>query len=60
MSSNSVPQIFKILFQIGDVNILILRGVFFGRYVQLISSLSEEKTLAVKSETHFNRKAIEN
>ena len=60
MSSKSVPQIFQILFQIGDVNILVLRGVFFGRYVQLISSLSEEKTLAVKSETHFNRKAIEN
>ena len=58
MSSKSVPQIFKVLFQIGDV--VVLRGVFFGRYVQLISSLSEEKTLAVKSETHFNRKAIEN
>ena len=60
MSSKSVPQIFKILFQIGDINILILRGVFFSRYVQLKSSFSEEKTLAVKSETHFSREAIEN
>ena len=60
MSSKSVPQIFKILFQIGDINILVLRGVFFSRYVQLKSSFSEEKTLAVKSETHFSREAIEN
>ena len=55
-----MPQIFKILFQIGDINILVLRGVFFSRYVQLKSSFSEEKTLAVKSETHFSREAIEN
>ena len=60
MSSKSVPQIFKILFQIGDINILVLRGVFFSRYVQLKSSFSEEKTLAVKSETHSSREAIEN
>ena len=60
MSSKSVPQIFKILFQIGDINIFVLRGVFFSRYVQLKSSFSEEKTLAVKSETHFSREAIEN
>ena len=53
-------QIFEILFQTGDIDIFVLRGVFFGRYVQLKSSLSDEKTLAVKSETHFSREAIEN
>ena len=58
MSSKRVSQIFKILFQTGDINIFILRGVFFSRYVQLKSSFSDEKT-AVKSETHF-REAIEN
>ena len=53
-------QIFEILFQTGDIDIFVLRGVFFGRYVQLKSSVSDEKTLAVKSETHFSREAIEN
>ena len=43
MSSKSVSQIFKILFQTGDINIFVLRGVFFSRYVQRKSSLSEEK-----------------
>ena len=59
MSSKSVPQIFKILFQTGDINILVLRGVFFNRYVQLKSTLSNKKILAVKSETHFIRETIE-
>ena len=58
MSSKSVSQIFKILFQTGDINIFVLRGVFFSRYVQLKSSFSGEKTLAVKSETNFSREAI--
>ena len=53
-------QIFEILFLTGDIDIFVLRGVFFGRYVQLKSSLFDEKTLAVKSETHFSREAIEN
>ena len=57
MSSKSVSQIFKILFQTGD-NVFVLRGVFFSRYVQLKSS--NEKTSAMKSETHFSREAIEN
>ena len=49
------------LFQTGDINIFILRGVFFSRYVQLKSSFSDEKkTSAVKSETDFCREAIEN
>ena len=59
MSLKSVSQIFKILFQARDINIFVLRGVLFRRYVQLKSSFSDEKT-AVKSETHFSREAIEN
>ena len=61
MSWKSVSQIFKILFQTGDINIFVLRGVFFSRYVQLKSSFSDQKKAAVKSlETHFSREAIEN
>ena len=59
MSSKSVSQIFKILFQTGDINVFVLRGVFFSRYVQLKSSFSDKKVSAVKSETHFSRQAIE-
>ena len=51
MSSKSVSQIFKILFQIRDINIFDLRGFFLSRY---------KKKLAVKLETHFSREAIEN
>ena len=43
MSSKSVTQIFKILFQTGDINTFVLRSVFFSRYVELKSSFSEEK-----------------
>ena len=60
MSSQSVSQVFKILFQTGSVNFLVLRGVFFSRYIQLKSSFSDKKTSAVKFETHFSREAIEN
>ena len=60
MSSKSVSWIFKVLFRTGDINIFVLRGVVFSRYVQLKSSFSEEKTSALKSETHFSREAIEN
>ena len=60
MSSKSVSQIFKILFQTGDINIFVLRGVFVSRYIQLESSFSDEKTLAVKYEAHFRREVIEN
>ena len=38
-----MSQIFKILFQTGDINIFVLRGVFFSRYIQLKSSFSDEK-----------------
>ena len=57
MNSKIVSQIFKILFQTGDINIFVLRGFFLSRYVQLISSFSDEKT-AVKSETRFRKEAI--
>ena len=43
MSSKSVSQIFKILFQTGNINIFVLHGVFFGRSVQLKSSFSDKK-----------------
>ena len=59
MTSKSMSQILKILFQTGDINIFVLRGVFFSRYVQLKSSFSDKKASAVKSETHFSRQAIE-
>ena len=61
MSSKIERQIFKILFQTGDINIFVLRNVYFGRYVRLKSSFSDEKeTSAVKSETHFSRKSYRN
>ena len=46
MSSKSVSQIFKILFQTGDINIFVLRGVFFSTYVQLKRSFSVEKNIS--------------
>ena len=46
MSSKSVSQIFKILFQTGDINIFVLRGVFFSRYIRLKSSFPDEKNIS--------------
>ena len=46
MSSKSGSQIFKILFRTGDVNICVLRGVFFRRYVRLKGSFSDEKCVS--------------
>ena len=61
MSSKSVSQIFKILFQTGDINIFVLRGVFFSRYIQLKKTpFLMKKTSVVKSETNLGREAIEN
>ena len=37
VSSKSVSQNFRILFQTGNIGIFVLRGVFFSRYVQLRS-----------------------
>ena len=45
MSSKIVSQIFKILFQTGDINIFVLRGVLFSRYVPLKSSFSDENNI---------------
>ena len=39
-----MSQIFKIFFQTVDINIFVLRGVFFSRYALLKSSFSEEKS----------------
>ena len=41
MSSKSMSQIFKVLFQTGDI-IFVLRGVFF----QLKSSFSDEENIS--------------
>ena len=41
-----LSNISKILFQTGDINIFVLRGVFFSRYVQLKSSFSDEKNIS--------------
>ena len=41
-----MSQIYKILFQTIDINIFVLPGVFFGRYVQLKSSFSDEKNIS--------------
>ena len=46
MSSKYVSQIFKILFQTEDINIFVLRDVFFSKYVQLKSSFSDEKNIS--------------
>ena len=46
MNSKSVSHIFKILFQTGDINISVFRGVFFSRYVQLKSFFSHEKNIS--------------
>ena len=40
-----MSKIFKILFQAGDINIFVLRGVFFSRYVRLKSSFPHEKNI---------------
>ena len=48
INSESVSQIFKILFQTGDINIFVLRSFFFSRYVQLKSSFSDETNISVE------------
>ena len=55
-----MSQIFKILFQTRDINIFVLPGVFFSRYVKLKAPFLTKKKSAVKSETHFSRQANEN
>ena len=46
MSSKSVSQISKMLFQTGNINIIVPHGVHFSRYVQLKSSFSAEKNIS--------------
>ena len=46
MSSKSLSQIFKILFQTGDINIFVPRGVFFSRNAQLKNSFSDENSIS--------------
>ena len=46
MSSKIVSPIFKTFFQTGDINIFVLRGVFFSTYVQIKSSFSDEKIIS--------------
>ena len=58
-----MSQIFKILFQTGDINIFVLRGVFFSRYVQLKSPFSDEKLLKIsvvknKGKLHHSAKLL--
>ena len=37
MSSKSMSQIFKILFQTGDINTFVLRGVFLVDYTENVN-----------------------
>ena len=46
LSAQKVSQIFKTLFQTGDINIFVLRGVFLSRYVQLKSSFYDEENIS--------------
>ena len=60
-SSKSVSQIFKILFQTGDIEILSFAVSFLvDMFNLLVASLLTKKISAVKSEAHFSREAIGN
>ena len=60
MSSESVSQIFKILFQTGDINILSFIVSFLVDILNWKALFLKKKVTAVKSETNFSREAIEN
>ena len=60
MNSNSVSQSFETLFQTGDVNIFVLRGVFLVDMFKQKATFLTKKTSAVINETHFSIEAIEN
>ena len=56
-----MSQIFKVLFQTGDINIFDLCAVsFLVDMFDLKAPFLTKKTSAVKSEIHFSRKAIKN
>ena len=57
MSSKRVSHIFKILFQTGDVNIFVI--LFLVDMFYKKAPFLTKTTSAVKSETQFNREAIE-
>ena len=46
MSSKSMFQIFKIIFQAGYINVFVLRGALFSTYAQLKSYFSGEKNIS--------------
>ena len=46
VSSKGVSQIFKILYQTGDISNFVLSHVFLSRYVQLKSSFSDEENIS--------------
>ena len=48
MSSKGVSQIFIVLFQTGDINIFVLRKVFFTKYVQIKGSFSDKKKISTE------------
>ena len=48
INSKTVSQVFNILFQTKDINIFVLRCVFFSRYVQLKTSFSDEKNISIE------------
>ena len=60
MTSKKVSSIFKILFKTGELNISVLHGVFFSRYVPLKSSFSDEKNIRGEIWGKFSSEATEN
>ena len=50
MNLKCVSQIFKILFQTGDINVFDVLSVFFSRYVRLRSSFPDEKKPSASGE----------
>ena len=46
INSKLVSRIFKILLQTGDINVLVLRCVFFSIYVQVKLSFFDEKNIS--------------
>ena len=49
-----MSQIFKILFQTGDINTFVLHGVLFSGYVHLKSSFSDVKNLICETRDTVN------
>ena len=60
MISKSVSQIFKILFQTGDIDIFVLCGVFLLDMFNNKDPFLTKKATPVKFETRFSRETINN